>query len=217
MKISMIRAVALLAGVGLSGLASAEPSKIAWTYVEAAWQQTEFSGEDGFPDVDGDGGLFAGSLAMGDYFHVMGKYQVNSLDTVTLGSQMVDLGDLNIWGVGVGVHTPISSGDPKRPLVARYSAFVDAQYLSTDADVGSDADGFAFDAGVRLINFTSFEFIGSVGYEKFEGIDGEVGLKARLLYRLVDNLQVQGGLSWNDNTTQWLLGVRYNFPGARIF
>jgi len=44
-----------------------------------------------------------------------------------------------------------------------------------------------------------------------------VQINSRLFIRIIDNLQAQGGIDWNDNTTRWFIGLRYNFPNVTIF
>ena len=211
MQSHVFRWLTLSAFLAVSGLAQAQSTGISWTYVEAAYQTTEF--DLGVADLDGDGPLFAGSLALGDYMHAFASFQNSALDNL-FG---VDPGDLGQYEFGIGFHTPVTNPRNDRLYSDRLSAFFNAQYLGLDPDTGSDADGWGLDVGVRMINFTAWEFIGSAGYEKFESADGELTLKARLLFQIIRNLQIQGGVNWNDNRTQWILGLRYNFPNARLF
>ena len=132
---------------------------------------------------------------------------------------MTPLEDIDTLGAGIGINTALSSGRVDRDYRSfsdRFSVFLDAQYLKIDSP-GLDSNGYALDLGFRAINYTRLEFIGSLGFEKFENLDGEFTVEGRLLYRLVGNLQIQGGVDWSDLTTKYFLGLRWGIPEFAVF
>ncbi|MDH3512499.1 MAG: hypothetical protein OER85_16755 [Gammaproteobacteria bacterium] len=221
MKYVIICLGAFATYLGLGVTAHAQSQEISYSFIEAVYQAAEASAS-GLGDLDADGPRFAASLSLADHFHVFGNYEKLKLDDVIIddgsGTPVnISFSDIDTWGVGVGLHTSVfggrSDGQIRNPA-DRYSVFLDAQYLSADP---GDSDGFAVDAGFRAINFTSWEFIAAAGYENLSGIDGEFTLEGRLLYRLVNDLQIQAGIDWNDNVTRYFIGLRYNFPGLKLF
>lgn len=221
MKYAIICLGAFATSLGLSVPAHAQSTEISYSFVEAAYQWTEVS-TSSFGKVDGDGPALAASLTLGNHMHVFGNYAKISLDDVTsdpgTGTPVtVSFSDVDTWGVGLGFHTSIFGGQADgqyRNTQDKYSLFFEGQYISADP---GDTDGFALDVGFRAVNFTSWEFLASAGVEKLSGIDSEFTLEGRLLYRIVSDLQVEGGIDWNDNVTQYFIGLRYNFPRLRLF
>ena len=207
--------------LGIGSVAHAQSNEIAYSFVEALYQGADVS-TGTFGSVDGDGPRIAGSLALGNHMHVFGNYEKLKLDDAIVdpgtGTPVtVSFSDLDRWGVGFGFHTSVFGGRADgqiRNPVDRYSVFFDGQYISADP---GDSDGWAVDAGFRAINFTSFEFMASAGMEKISGFDSEFTLEGRLLYNLVSDLQIEGGIDWNDNITRYFIGLRYNFPRLQIF
>lgn len=209
--------------LGIGSAAHAQSNEISYSYVEAAYQFVEGS-TSGLPisDLEGDGPVLAASLKLGNHFHIFGDYEKIQLDDATIddgsGNQVpVSFSDLDTWGVGAGFHTSVFGGRSDgqyRNTQDRYSIFAEAEYIS--ADPGS-TDGWAAQAGFRAVNFTSWEFLAAAGIENLSGIDSEFTLEGRLLYRIVGDLQIEGGIDWNDNVTKYFLGLRYNFPGLNLW
>jgi len=221
MKYAIICLGVFATSLGIGAAAHAQSNPISYSYVDAVYQFAEID-TGSFGKVDGDGPRVAGSLALGNFMHVFGNYEKLKLDDTTIDSgtgtpTTVSFSDLDRWGVGFGFHTSIYGGRADgqiRNTHDRFSVFFDGQYISADPN---DSDGWAVDAGFRAINFTRWEFIGSAGFEKLSGIDSEFTLEGRLLFNLVRNLQVEGGIDWNDNVTRYFVGLRYNFPKLQIF
>ena len=221
MKYVVICLGAFATFIGIGGAAHAQSNEISYSYVEAAYQFAEAS-TSSFGDVDGDGPAVAASLKLGNHFHVIGDYEKIKLDNVTVddgsGTPVtISFSDVDTWSVGAGFHTSVFGGRSDgqyRNTQDRYSIFVEGEYVS--ADPGS-TDGWAAQAGFRAVNFTRWEFLGAAGIEKLSGIDSEFTLEGRLLYRIVGDLQVEGGIDWNDNVTRYFIGLRYNFPGLNLW
>lgn len=223
MKYVIICLGAFAISLSMGGAAHAQSNEISYSYVEANYQFVDGSTSGlAISDLEGDGPALAASLKLGSNFHIFGDYEKIKLDNATIddgsGTPVtVSFSDLDTWGVGAGFHTSVfggrSDGQYRNPQ-DRYSIFVQGQYIS--ADPGS-TDGWAADAGFRAVNFTRWEFLAAVGIEKFSGIDSELTLEGRLLYQVVGDLQLEGGIDWNDNITRYFVGLRYNFPGFNMW
>lgn len=221
MKYAIICLGVFATSLSMGGVAHAQSAEISYSFVDAVYQGADVD-TGAFGKVDGDGPRLAASLALGNHMHVFGNYEKLKLDdaVVDLGTGTpvtVSFSDLDKWGVGLGFHTSLYGGRADgqiRNTLDRFSFFFDGQYISSDPN---DSDGWALDAGFRAINFTRWEFIGSAGVEKLSGLESELTLEGRLLFKLVRNLQVEGGIDWNDNVTRYFVGLRYNFPKLQIF
>ena len=222
MKHRVICLVALTGFLFLTAAAQAQLASTPYTYFEGSFQGSTFSSQ-GNPDVDGNGPRFEVSVAMHENLYVFGTYEHTNLDDLIDNTfappQVTPLEDIDTLGAGIGINTALSSGRVDRDYRSfsdRFSVFLDAQYLKIDSP-GLDSNGYALDLGFRAINYTRLEFIGSLGFEKFENLDGEFTVEGRLLYRLVGNLQIQGGVDWSDLTTKYFLGLRWGIPEFAVF
>ena len=223
MKHVIIGLCACATFLGIGGAAYAQSNEISYSYVEAAYQFVDGSTSGTtISDLEGDGPAVAASLKLGSNFHIFGDYEKIRLDDATVDDGSgnlvsVSFSDLDTWGVGAGFHTSVFGGRSDgqyRNTQDRYSLFVQGQYIS--ADPGS-TDGWSAEAGLRAVNFTRWEFLGAVGVEKLDGVDSELTLEGRFLYQIVGDLQVQGGIDWNENVTRYFIGLRYNFPGFNMW
>ena len=222
MKHRVICLVALTGFLFLTAAAQAQLASTPYTYFEGSFQGSTFSSQ-GFPDVDGNGPRFEVSVAMAENVYVFGTFEHTNLDDLVDNTftppQVTPLEDIDTLGAGIGINTALSSGRLDRDYRSfsdRFSVFLDAQYLKIDSP-GLDSNGYALDLGFRAINYTRLEFIGSLGFEKFENLDSEFTVEGRLLYRLVGNLQIQGGVDWSDLTTKYFLGLRWGIPEFAVF
>ena len=224
MKAVIIRwsSLVLLLFSGFGAHAQSDPPGVSWTYLHASYQWGEFDQSDPIGDVDGDGPRIEASVQAHPWVHLLASYETFDLDSVTIPidtttSITVDPGDVDIWSVGIGLHTPVvgrANRDWGRPR-DRYSFYLDARYLNADTDAG-DSNGYSVDLGLRSINFTTLEIIGAVGVEDFEGSSGNFTLEGRVLWNVWRDLQLEGGADWNEDLTRFFVGVRYNFPGFSI-
>jgi hypothetical protein len=222
MKHRVICLVALTGFLFLTAAAQAQLASTPYTYFEGSFQGSKFSSQ-GNPDVDGNGPRLEVSVAMHENVYVFGTFEHTNLDDLVDNTftppQVRPLEDIDTLGAGIGINTALSSGRIDRDYRSfsdRFSVFLDAQYLKIDSP-GLDSNGYALDLGFRAINYTRLEFIGSVGFEKFENLDSEFTVEGRLLYRLVGNLQIQGGVDWSDLTTKYFLGLRWGIPEFAVF
>lgn len=226
MKSAVIRLGAFACLLGFTIAAQAQ-SSVSYTNIDLTYVGADIDVGPGINDIDADGVKLAGSLNVHQYIHVLGSYERLSPDDIVIANgsnppTIIPTDDLDTYSIGFGFHTP-QFGRAERQyrsgLIDRYSLFFDAQYLGIDSGStgASDPNGFSVDAGFRAVNSTRLETLLSVGYEKFERTDGELTVEGRIFYRVFEKLQIQGGLDWNDNTSRWFIGLRYNFPKVTIF
>ena len=230
MKSAFVRlgAVACLLGFGAAAHAQypgVSFSGVSYTFLDA---QASF-GKIDLPSALGGGRLDAtgpyvnGSLAMNKYVHLIAGWERLNPDNIRVDDGLgnittIQTDDIDTYQFGVGFNTP-TLGRAERQyrggLLDRYSLFADARYQGRDS--GGTQSGWALNAGFRSVNFTRLEFIGGFGYEKFENVDGSMTLQAQLLFRIVRNLQLRGGVNWSDDLSRWNLGFRYHFGDWSLF
>ena len=225
MKSALIRLGAFACLLGFGIVAQAQ-STVSYTNIDVSYVGANLEVGSGFSDVDADGGRLAGSMQLHKYIHILGSYERLSpddlIDNSTTPPTVWSTDDLDTYSFGLGFHTP-EMGRAERQyrggLIDRYSMFFDVQYVGMDSGSsgGSDPSGYAVDAGFRAVNNTRLETLFSVGYEDFDRADGELTLEGRIFIKIVKELQLQGGVEWNDNATRWSLGLRYNCPNFTIF
>jgi hypothetical protein len=219
MKHRVICLAALTGFLFLTAAAQAQLASTPYTYFEGSFQGSTFDTGTGFnEDADGHGPRFAVSVAMQENIFLFGTYENNNLDDLmdSFGNT-VSPSDIDTWGVGVGLNTALTTGRVDRTyrgFADRFSVFLDAQYLNGGV---TDDNGYALDIGFRAINYTRLEFIASAGLEKFSGVDSELTLEGRLLYKLVGTLQIQGGVDWSDPATKYFIGLRWGIPEFAVF
>lgn len=226
MKSAVIRLGAFACLLGF-GIAAQAQSTVSYTNIDLTYVGADIDVGSGVDDVDADGVKLAGSLNLQKYIHILGSYERLSPDDIVIDDgvnppTVIPTDDLDSYSIGFGFHTPVMGRAERQyrsGLIDRYSLFFDAQYLGIDSGStgGSDPNGYSLDVGFRAVNFTRLETLLAVGYEKFEESDGELTLEGRIFFRVFEKLQIQAGLDWNDNTSRWFIGLRYNFPKATIF
>jgi hypothetical protein len=219
MKYAIIRLVAIVSLLGMSATVQAQMADqkyggLSYTFLDAAYQGVKFQSSP--EDITGNGGRLEGSIAVSPNIYVLGSYEYVKLDDL-VGPPAASLDDLKNWSAGLGFNSRVSKARMSRDyrgLLDRYSVFMDGQYVSFD---DGNLDGFAFNAGFRAINFTSVEFITSLGYEKIQGLDNEFRVEGRLLWRVWKQLQLQIGADVGQDSARWWLGVRVNAPNFSVF
>jgi hypothetical protein len=223
MKHRVICLVALTGFLFVTAAAQAQLASTPYTYFDGSFQGSKFDTSSIVgADIEGNGPLFEVSVAMQEHVYLFGTYEKISLDDLVDNSSgtpvAISLSDIDTWSVGAGINTALSAGRVDRDYRSfsdRFSVFLDAQYI-VDGGVAEN-DGYAFNLGFRAINHTRLEGIGAIGFEKLDNVDGEFTLEGRILYRLVGNLQIQGGIDWNDQATKYFIGLRWGIPGFAIF
>jgi hypothetical protein len=223
MKSALIRLGAIACLLSFGNAAQAQAT-VSYTNIDLEFVHADIDFGSGFEDFDGDGVNLAGSLNLHKYIHVLGSYERlgldDTIDNSTAPPTVTTREDLDSYSIGFGFHTP-SMGRGEREyrsgLIDRYSLFVQGEYLGTETTDSDTFNGYSFDAGFRSVNHTRMESLLAFGYEKFEKVDGEFTVEGRLFFRIIKDLQLQGGIDWNDNITRWSIGLRYNFPRLTVF
>jgi hypothetical protein len=193
---------------------------VSYTFVDLQYTFADIDLPDavGGGDLDGDGPYLNGSLALNRYWHVVGGYENLKVDDIEIDDGLgnitvIPVDDVNTYALGIGVNTPTMGRAARQyrgGLIDRYSLFADARYQRRDSG-GSDVNGWQLNAGFRSVNFTRMEVILGVGYEKFEGNDGDFTAQGQFLFQIIPNLQARGGINWGDEISRWNLGLRYHF------
>ncbi|MFQ5636014.1 MAG: hypothetical protein ACE5G3_11890 [Gammaproteobacteria bacterium] len=217
MKSVLVRLGMVAFALGFTTTAQAQASAVSYTYIDA---RVNFSEIDVSPsgEIDADGPQVSASLQLHENIHLLGEFERLSRDDILIDDGLgnvtaVPLDDLDTYAAGVGFHTPtLSRGDRqyRGGLADGYSLFAEARYLRQDSGA-SNSNGWAANIGLRAVNYTRLESILGIGYEDFEDQSGEFTAQGQILFRLVGNLQLRGGIDWNENVTRWNLGLRYHF------
>ena len=190
-RLPLLAALAVPMGAAMPALAD---NGMSYSYVEAAYIDTEI--EVGSTDVDGDGIGLTGSAALNDTVFLTASY----------GTQDFDFGiDLDQWSVGVGAHTPLSDSVD---LVGSIS-YVDAE---VDTSFGSaDDDGYLLTAGVRAQVAPNVELEGGISFIDLDESGDETALVFGGRYYFTEQFAVGAGVSIADDTTGWNIGARLEF------
>jgi hypothetical protein len=174
------------------GLAQADMS---YSYVEGGYGNVnvDIPGD----DVDGDGWLLGGSIAVTPMFYVMADFRQADLD--------FDV-DLTRSKVGLGLNYGIS---PTVDLIGRV-AWVK---LELDTPIGdADDDGFGLDLGLRGQMTDKFEVEGAVQYSDFGGDGGDdTAIVGQARYFFTNQFALGGLIEASDDVTTYGVLFRLNF------
>lgn len=179
----------------LGGPALAAESGFSYSNVELGYIDTEI---DDF-DVSGDGFGLRGSLAFTPKLHGFASYSDVDFDGGISGETM---------RLGAGVNWPLS---PRLDVIGRLS-WVNVE---VDVDVGPfnasvDDSGFGLEAALRGRASEQLELTGGIEYiDVGDSDDTSLGLGAR--YYFTSQFAAGGDLSFSDDGTTILLGLRFDF------
>lgn len=183
----------LVAGALMPIAALAQEGRLDYTYVEAAYVDTE---RDAGPfDVDGDGLALKGSLSITDTVFVFADY--NSYD--------YDFGlDATGYELGAGMRWGLK---PELDLTA------DVAYVHAEVDLPGggdfDDDGLGLGVGLRSRVHDQIEVQGGIRYVDLDDSDTFLTLGGR--YYFTETVAVGLGLELNDDDTSWRLSIRAEF------
>jgi len=211
----------------LLGFGATATAQVPYTYIDVA---AVFADSIQVPQapvggkVDGIGARVDGSLGITPWLYLAGGVESIGADDLVVeepgvGPTTYPGDDVNTYNIGLGFNTPVmgrADRTYKGGVIDRYSLFADARYQGQER-YGIDVIGWQVNAGLRAVNFTRLETIFGVGYEKFEQLDGEFTIQGQLLFSLVGNLQLRGGVDWSDDISRWNVGLRYHFGDWSIF
>jgi len=185
--------------IGLMGLlmasgATAVASEMSYSYIEAAYIDTEIDNRN--IDVDGDGVALGGSFAISDTFFLTAGYTTQGFDRGV---------DVDQWTFGVGGHLPLTDSVD----------FVGSlNYVDVDVDTrfgGADDDGIGATVGIRAKVAPMVELEGSISYVDFDDSGDSTSFGVTGRYYLTDMFALSAGVSVGDDVTGWQLGARYEF------
>ena len=187
--------VSVLVSVLVSALALTSPvalaeSDINYTYLEAAYVDTEID------DIDGDGFALEGSFAISDSVFVIAGY----------GNLDLDFGaDADQWSAGIGAHTSLSD---RTDLVGSVR-YVDAE---VDTFFGSFSDdGYGLNVGLRSHVTDVVELEGGINYIDLDASGDETTLEIAGHYFFAPEFSVGLGVEMGSDLTAWHLGARVKF------
>jgi hypothetical protein len=179
-----------IAALGLTGQALAQEG-FSYSYVEAAWVQTDFDDELFDGEIDGDGFGLSGSVAFNDMIHGYVDYRTQDFDVV----------DIDSWEVGVGLSHSLSSN---LDLIGRLG------YTKFDAEVFDD-DGFALQAGVRGRPADRIELEGLLHYVSLDEVGDGTAAVVNGRYFFNEAFSAGAGAEFDDDETTWNIALRYTF------
>jgi hypothetical protein len=179
-----------IAALGLAGQALAQDG-FSYSYVEAAFVNTDIDAELLGDDIDGDGFGLKGSLAFSDLIHGYVDYTTQDFDVV----------DIDRWEVGIGLNHALNANVD---LIGRLG------YSKFDAEVIDD-DGFAIQAGVRGRPADRFELEGLVHYVDLSDFGDDTTLIVNGRYFFTDVFSAGLGAEFGDDATTWSIAGRYTF------
>lgn len=174
---------------------------LSYSYVEAAYGETEIDAGQGVGDVDGDGFGISGSLAVAPNWHVFADFASSDFDFDVESTQ---------YRVGGGFNYPISDA---ADVIARLS-YVNVE-VEVDTPIGSfseDEDGFGLGAGLRGQLAESFELEGAVEYVDLGGDGGgDTSFIAEGRYFFTPMFALGAGVEVGDDFTTYGIMARLNF------
>jgi hypothetical protein len=164
-----------------------------YTYVELAYDETDF--DLGGGDIDGDGLTLSGAFEINEDWHAFASY----------GSADLDFGiDLDSWAIGAGYRYPL------RDDVDVYGRVL---YISTDVDLpgpsNADEDGLGLQGRIRFRVTEVFEVEG--GIQHVDVIESDTSLQASARYHFTRNLSAGIGITFAGDTDGIGINARYSF------
>jgi hypothetical protein len=184
--------VPALSGAQETATTRPQSSQFNYSYVELAYDETEF--QVGNADIDGDGLSLSGSFEINDEWHAYASY----------GNADLDFGiDVDTWALGAGYAFPL------RQDVDLYGRVL---YLNVDADVGalnSDEDGLGLQFRIRALVTDELEVEGGVQYVDIEDSDTSLQVGAR--YYFTETFSAGVGLTLAGDADGIGINARYSF------
>jgi len=163
-----------------------------YSYIEASYQEIDVDLGGGF-DADGDGFGVAGSVEIGDKWHVFADYTTAKLESVV---------DLDLTTAGVGYHSSISD---------KTNFFAELGFAKVDLQFAGDDTGISARVGVRSMISDSLELYGSLGTLDFDDVDYGTEFGAGLWYGVSGNFAIGVGARVADDITRYGVGFRLYF------
>jgi hypothetical protein len=185
--------VLLVPGLSLAQQSSTQP--LAYTFVELAYDETDFDLGGGGGEIDGDGLTLSGSWAINDEWHVYGSYQTADLDFGI---------DYDAFAIGAGYRYPL------RDDVDLYGRVL---YIDGEADAPgpgeASEDGLGLQVRIRYRVSDEFEVEG--GIQHTDVFDSDTSLQATARYHFTNNFSAGLGLTFAGDTDSFGINARYSF------
>lgn len=166
--------------------AAVNASELSYNYVEAGYSRLTGVG------AKVDGPAVAGSVALGDSFHLYGGYNRYDIRGVS--------GNLDNWRIGVGYNHSMSAN---ADLIARVG-FEKVEFASTDAEAWHTEVGFRGGNG-------PLEGYVLAGYEKPNRGSGDFYGRVGGLYKFNQNWGLSADVKFIDGDAQYFIGPRLSF------
>lgn len=165
-------------------------AELDYTYLEGGWNQYDV--DDG---TDGDGWSVAGSLALGDHWHLFGSYSQAGLDHSPV--------DVDVMRLGAGWNTAVADD---HDLVVR------ANLIELDTDFpGADSDGYEAEVGLRSAFGEHFETYAAAGYLDIDRGDGDLYGRLGAQYKFTDRFGLVANATFSDDAKEFFVGPRLSF------
>jgi hypothetical protein len=170
------------------------PSQLDYTYVELAYDESDFEVAGG-GDVDGDGLTLSGSFAITDEWHAFASY----------GNADLDFGiDIDTWAIGAGYRYPL------RDDIDLYGRVL---YINSETDVPGpfdlDDDGLGLQFRIRSLVTDVLELEGGIQY--IDVGDNDTSLQAAARYHFTEALSAGIGLTFAGDTDGISINARFSF------
>jgi outer membrane protein with beta-barrel domain len=192
----MFRSISVISLLILAAPALADG--INYNYIEGSYQRVEL--DDSTFSVDGDGYGIAGSVALGDNWHLIGGYNGTSFDV--LPGVDVDLDELTLGG---GFHTSLT---PNMDFVANL-AYVRLEGSSQGFSI--DDDGLGASIGIRAMATPSLELAAALQYIELSDGGNDTTLRGDAWYSFTPSFAVGLNVSTGDDLLRYGIGARFYF------
>lgn len=157
-------------------------------------------------DLDGPQGTaieLVGSLGLGDYVYLQGKYQYGETDDKFTDGFTIDNVELTQYEISLGVHAPIS---------AEGDVFLDVGLIEGEAKLGSTStkeDGEVIRFGLRGMISSHVEVSANILRQQV-GNSNENGVELGLVGHVNNNLALAFSFQGIDDSEFIKLGLRLN-------
>ena len=192
----MFRSTAFILALILAAPAMADG--INYNYLEGSYQRVEL--DDGLGDVDGDGYGIAGSVALGESWHLIGGFNGTSFDV--LPGIDVDLDELVLGG---GFHTSLTSN---MDFVANL-AYVRLEGSSLGFSI--DDDGIGASIGIRAMASQNLELAAALQYIELSDGGNDTTVRGDAWYNFTPNFAVGLNIGAGDDLLRYGIGARIYF------
>lgn len=169
-----------------------------YNYLEGSYQKAEI--DDSVGSIDGDGYAIAGSVAVGDSWHLIGGYDMLTFDV--LPGIDVDLDQLVLGG---GFHTPLT---PNVDFVANL-AYVRLEGSSMGFSI--DDDGIGASIGLRSMLGEKVELSGALEYVELSSSGNDTTVRGNLWYKFTPSFALGVNVGAGDDLVRYGLGARIYF------